>query len=78
VEHRRVDPDHQRHPVVAAGDVLGRLAQVGRPAELLEANEVGVLRAQGEEQVRPRRKAVIGAVVITVGRSGAAERIALK
>ena len=40
VKHLRVDADHQRQRRVLARDVLGRVAQRGRAAELLEADEM--------------------------------------
>ena len=49
VEYLGVDTDHQEHAVVDPGDVLGGIAQRVGPAELLEADEIGVLRAQLEE-----------------------------
>ena len=67
---RGVDADHQRDLVVAAGDVLGGIAQVVGAAELLEADEVPVLGAQREEQVGAGCEAVIGAVVDDGGQVG--------
>ena len=46
-----------------AGDMLGRIAQRLGAAELLEADEMGKLAAQFEEQLGPGLEAVIGAVV---------------
>ena len=59
----RVDTDHQEHVVVDAGDVLGGVGKRFRPAKLLEADEVGMLRAQLEEKLRLRLKAIVGAIV---------------
>jgi len=51
VEYLRVDADHQQQRGAAPGDVLGGAGERGGAAELLEADEIGVTRAQIEEQV---------------------------
>jgi len=73
VKDRGIDADHQRDLVVAAGDVLGGIAQVVGSAEFLEADKVPVLGAQREKEVGAGREAVIGAVVYD-GRQGRGSR----
>ena len=63
VEDAGVDADHQRDLVIATGDVLGSVAHVVSPAELLEADEICMLGAQRKEQVGPGGETIIGAVV---------------
>ncbi len=63
MHHLGVDADHQGHVVILGGDVLGGVAQVGATAELLEADQVGELAAQFEEQVGAGGEAVVRAVV---------------
>ena len=45
-----VDTDHEGHLIVLTGDVLGGIAQIILAAEFLEADQVGMLGAQGKEQ----------------------------
>ena len=63
VHHLRVDPDEEHEVVRTRRDVLGGVRQRGGPAELLVADEVGVVVAQAEEQVGARLEAVVRAVV---------------
>lgn len=59
----RVHADHQGERLVVAGDVFGGIAERGRATEFLEANEVGVIGTQREEQISAGLVAVVRAVV---------------
>ena len=63
MDHLGVDADDQRQVVRRRRDVLGGVRQRGTPAELLVADEVGVLVAQSREQLGPCLEAVVRAVV---------------
>ena len=63
VEHLGVDPDHERDVVRTPGNMLRGIAQRLRAAELLEADQMGKLFAQFEEQLGSCLEAVIRAIV---------------
>jgi len=58
-----IDADHQRDIVIRRGDELTSVTGICRATEFLEPDQIGMFGAQGVEQIRPRGKAVVGAVV---------------
>ena len=58
-----VDPDHQSEVRIPAGNVFGRIAEGIGTAEFLESDQIRMVLAQGEEQIRVGLEPVVGTVV---------------